>query len=1163
MAASHRRPRDKGGTDIRDSTAKSFESSNQTMAMFLGGTQKSWMTGHQPTRERPLSSPHTYPHPTSRQQYPASRAKIGESTADEEPGTVDPRHSATIATSGLTPSVHSLGAGTTATTLTSSSEITQENLNTVLPSPAPSDEPRQASVHIIDLEEDVPELPAGQRPGSTVEEALNETRLIELAERYGGIEELEKRLQYGGPRNDLVDSGTHGEVSPALEDAPPLLDASLTHTHEAQSSNSVQQEPLLSSEISHPPVLSAAINVRANILSNMEMQIPATEGFRTHIAHRLESVRSTEHLGSAVEIPRLGLLDEACVATDYFYLIIHQLYCLSTFPNPANRSSLHGLTQDHTDGLVLLSNLLLPNEGMANDAIGWFSIFPLPVDMLLKNCPALKPIHEKVLQCLIKLPRKWPALTSHCYQRYYPPLVDEMISMLGIHSKVLQRVFCRAILREIWAGSQDKCHAEVEKLFHQNQDDVVARESSNDTSQAATGEGIMSYNQHLMMNYQRLWAQHCSHPPRPVQQPPNPVAQQQVRMSNIDRPMAPPQQMSIERFTPRISSVYQNVSQSMYTPPVSRRPASLNIDTQYMSHTPTNLEIPPMIRSSSSSGIHAGPGPAAISPSSANSQTVGVFRVNVSGSQRGRGRPRRDYTVPAASQGHSPRSTMRNRSITHNLQDRTNSVPSQVPANSPLQPLFLRQWEPSSAHVGSPQPYMASPVAAHFGHNVTTSPTAQNISPQLRASLSSQTQNQFRSNAMYSIPSTPNDPHHTQPMFYQSQPQLLPDLGSVPRPPARPLFPPPGHVRSSRDMPNPIPSALHQVRARSPNLTCVNTEGKFDNTATYFTFVRRVAVMPQRLTAGQRYFKWTSEIDKENLQLLAQESDGPDGAPPSRLIRAGLQTCRVRCIKVSHLDEISESDWVIAETVWPNGTAILLNGTALELRKKVHYGKDLPVDITKYIMEGMNEFSVAFTRPNQNDAVNYAVGLERIETIDSKNIYDKVPRLDAADALRRIAEQSASVDPDIEIVTSAVIVDLTDPFTSRIFVLPVRGKTCRHNQCFDLHVFLQTRGSKAGHPCVPEQFRCPICGSDARPHFLLVDLFFVKVREELQRMNRLDVKAILLDDQGSWKIKEEENNGESGDGAKGQTSPGRKHSETPIGGLSVGRESGIIELDDD
>lgn len=1160
MAAPHRRPRDKGGTDHRDSAAKSFESSNQTMAMFLGGTQKSWMTGHQPT-EMPPSSTHTHSHPEPIRQTTISQARAGGSRpqmAGEGWVAAARQDSATIATPGSVASSNPLGASTNSTSPISISKNAQENLDTVLPSPAPSDEPRQPSVHIIDLEEEEPEPLAIQQAQSISGEALNETRLVELAARYGGVDELEKRLSNAEPRNGLPDSADNGEILSAPEDAACLVNERLMEQHEAQSSNGIQQELLGPSQIPPQSALPALMDRRPSFLPRLAIQIPSNAdvaAFRTQIHHRLEAIRSTDHLRREIEIPRLGLLEDACSAYDYSYLIMHQLFCLGAVPHLANSSGVRGLAPEYRDGLLLLTHLLLKNDQLPNDAITWFSTFPLPLDALLKHWPSLKVTYEKVLQCLFKLPREWLNLSSQCHHRYYPPLVDEIICMLGVHSTMLQRVICRAVVRDIWVGPQDECYNEVEMLFRQNQQEVGLRGSLNGTPQAASAEAIVSYNQRLAMKYRHVWARHRSHLNTMVQQQ-NQVLQR-GSLSNVDAPMPRPQQMNTDSPTPTNSTIYHNISQSMYPASVSRRPAPLIIDTQSMLTNPTNFVNTPTVPSSPFSGVPVQTSPVTAAARSSPLQTPplgGVFRPNALIPHSRRRPPRRDFTVPAASHIPSPRSIIGNRTSMHRP---INSVSLQVAANSPLQPFFGRHGPAYNIPL---QLHVASPVAGRFGHIGTSSPTGQNIPQQFGTYSSLQTHSQTRSASTFTNLSTPN--HSPHPQLVAHQPPPVPKLASVPQSPALPLFPPSGHVRSFRDPPNPVPATLHQVHVRSPNLTLVNTDGKPDNTA-YFMFVRNVSMMPERLTEGNRHFRWTFEVDREHFQLLAQFSSGPGGAPPARIVRAGSRTFRIRCIKVSDLQDIGESDWVLAETFWPNGIAILLNGIALELRKRVHHGKDLPADITKHVREGANVISVAITRSNENDAVIYALGIETIEITDSNNVHATIPRIEANDALQRIAERSASFDPDIEIVNSAVVVDLTDPFTSCMWELPVRGKACRHNQCFDLNVFLQTRGSKAGHPSAPEQFKCPICGSDARPQMLTVDLFFVKIREELQQTSRLDVKAIILDDQGNWKIKEEDNNGESGDGTGGPTLPGDQHSEIRGGRLSVGQESEIIELDDD
>ena len=67
------------------------------------------------------------------------------------------------------------------------------------------------------------------------------------------------------------------------------------------------------------------------------------------------------------------------------------------------------------------------------------------------------------------------------------------------------------------------------------------------------------------------------------------------------------------------------------------------------------------------------------------------------------------------------------------------------------------------------------------------------------------------------------------------------------------------------------------------------------------------------------------------------------------------------------------------------------------------------------------------------------------------------------------------------------------------------------------------------------------------------------MREKLHQLGRLDVKAIVLDENGDWQIKEEKQLGESGDGT------GRRKSESAVNARpsATRKESEIIDLASD
>lgn len=249
------------------------------------------------------------------------------------------------------------------------------------------------------------------------------------------------------------------------------------------------------------------------------------------------------------------------------------------------------------------------------------------------------------------------------------------------------------------------------------------------------------------------------------------------------------------------------------------------------------------------------------------------------------------------------------------------------------------------------------------------------------------------------------------------------------------------------------------------------------------------------------------------------------------------------------------------DTVWPSGVAILFNSKGLEIRKKLHYGKDLAVDVSSIIKEGSNAISIAISQLPPGDTATYYFALERICFTNADSIKSDITTIDFEEARDRILASCGPADPDIEILDPSIILNLTDPFSSSICQTPVRGASCSHKQCFDLDIFLSTRSSKAPtEPCAPDQFRCPICSADARPKSLLLDGFFAKIRDELEHLQRLDAKAVKIDEHGEWKIKgiEETEKPENERVTRKTASFGA------VTGSNVNRrESEVIELDDD
>jgi hypothetical protein len=244
---------------------------------------------------------------------------------------------------------------------------------------------------------------------------------------------------------------------------------------------------------------------------------------------------------------------------------------------------------------------------------------------------------------------------------------------------------------------------------------------------------------------------------------------------------------------------------------------------------------------------------------------------------------------------------------------------------------------------------------------------------------------------------------------------------------------------------------------------------------------------------------------------------------------------QLRCVRVdSAAQSLSEQKWAEMDCSWPEAIYIHVNGVEHYIRRKVHHGKDLPVNISPSLKESDNKVTVTYLpRPHSLPGPKeplYAVALEKVETAEVSRLVSMIRELSGAICLRRITDKLAKApanDDELCIVDEHVTINLVDPFTSRIFDCPVRAIECRHWECFDRDTYLLTRLTKVVDGTgMAETWRCPICRADARPQVLYVDGFMTAVRSKLVEMNRLETaKAILVKGDGSWAVREEKNQG--------------------------------------
>jgi hypothetical protein len=298
---------------------------------------------------------------------------------------------------------------------------------------------------------------------------------------------------------------------------------------------------------------------------------------------------------------------------------------------------------------------------------------------------------------------------------------------------------------------------------------------------------------------------------------------------------------------------------------------------------------------------------------------------------------------------------------------------------------------------------------------------------------------------------------------------------------------------------------------------------------------------------------------------------------------------RLRCCSYPEGGFASENAWITADTVWPPEiTSIEFNGEMLETRKKLHHGKYLPVNVTDLLREGTNVLTIGMDTNSKRPATakRYTIALEVLGAQTHQSILENLlrPTLpESRDAiLSRATPSKGDKDEDVEmtddltITSTSQTISLLDPYTaSRPVALPVRGKACLHRDPFDLDTFLGqlapaqnlrlhgpapppgfVEGSSVTHP---DAWRCPRCRGDVRPQTLVVDAFLLDVLARLKTEGKLGgdgggggVRAIVVNPDGSWAVKDELAGGGGGDRAGANAGGG--------GGFGVNPKKKVIEV---
>ncbi|KAE9375502.1 hypothetical protein N431DRAFT_202151 [Stipitochalara longipes BDJ] len=920
-------------------------------------------------------------------------------------------------------------------------------------------------------------------------------------------------------------------------------------------------------------------------------QVPVMPSLKPRVAiieTHIESVGGRMNLNAGLEKPRFQLLIEACNSEDAFYVALHQVFCVWDF-DQNEVASIHGFPDRNIlrQAFKILGQLIRDNEQLAPNHKKWFAGFPSTLNHLTNTSEPYRLVLADVGIFLRKLAAEWIPLSMECTKRGYPPLVDELVNRMGLLSPILQGVVFTATRRTMGI-SDGEAGTKAESLFRRDQRDhqsLATRYNSNrpPTAKEVDQRNALLANEYIALHNQFLQQRRASGQSYggPLGQVPTPTAvipsnahvqhgaqiaatasswqQNPQRQASWVQNMPSPDPAGNWQFSNQQAQIMGRTTVGSPSPSlVAGRPPSVGAHRVYANTpSPTLLQglsmqspvqqgfpIPSAVRSNSGQTQASQCGPSYTGPGGTVSQN-GAQHVDAPIQQRGQ------MTIQQQQQQPQHVAPQYQGQGQHSLASYQQAFVSQQ-----------GQWQQSALQQQQQQQALAQQQQLQQiqqqQHVLSQQVLNMNRTAQLRQSsngaIDLQQRTHARNNSVSSggrrtpgvnpmIGSSPRPNPASVPALRRPQPvfidQIQNDIQVYSQTHAlqRPLVPPLGYVHPQQAV-NPEMTALHQAHIRSPLLIPVHappaTMTKEDPSLRYYQAVRSFALNPSKIPTNTPLSKFEFRVSEADFQLIPKDGPPSSSQLATRHFRCGSLQYRLRCVQLKKSETIcSTPNWIVADTVWPESACLDINKNHLEIRRKNHHGKDLPIDITAYVRaagpNSTNQISLSIIRGRTKmKEFAYFFAVETVEILQHDQILDmcrqhRVPAYQTLDKIKKSLASSQNDDDEIAMVSSDISVDLSDPFTARIFETPVRGSSCLHRECFDLETFLITRNSKPKRPqqpCMIDVWKCPLCGRDARPYSLQIDDFLASVRAKLAQEDSLDVKAIWIDADGNWRPKE-------------------------------------------
>lgn len=867
------------------------------------------------------------------------------------------------------------------------------------------------------------------------------------------------------------------------------------------------------------------------------------------IGQQLDSFGGLASLDPTREKPRYNLLWDACTRDDLLYVMLHQLYCLWSVNSELSYA---WLGQEIEPGVVdsafnILVEMLKRNSDLPAAHLNWFASFPLSFKTVASSIPRrrLFEVVSQIKSFLQHFATGWAAVLASVDERRFPLLVFELQSVLQCPSPALQWVLFTASRRRL--GVQDEVAHELYRLFTMDgnsecgqgndiAETVQMRTMIADKYRVIVAQARGKSSPHLLCVGGSLLINSALAPRQGPMHLSQSFAHSLQNNGSATHPAARAQP------TARPSASFASPSPHAFAPPAQATFGNGSGHSHAYdgrSFLPYDADARVVANMNQGNGqaraprAPSGPIPAhmfaATQPVSPNATSPGqpatAFSAPVPAVQgSSQAAPHPMSTRPAASQGTMATDvTMQRPSIEarHGTQPRFDEAqmrPAQLLAPRPQgQRAVPTAWQPGPAQRPGVPRAVPSPVSNQgLSQNPIVRPLAPGAGP------------------MQSTRSSAHSQHRTAPLGEFELPQS--DLQC-------------------------IQHGLHLWSLRSPKRTpskpCIKR---------FYQFVTHFAVEPSAFPPrkGLRELKFSlSQVELSKTVQTSRASEASIAPFSSGSLRYRLRLCKQDLAA----QQVKPSHWTTCPTFWPQHIFVACNEQHVQPRRRQHFQHDVPIELSDLVRLGDNTIQVSLPEvaANMDSSSTYFMGVEVITTLDYevvRNLIETNEHISTDETLREIQRRLKPKDSDdIIFEDDRLRATVADPFSSRLFKTPVRGVDCKHIECFDLDIWLQTRSCKPSHdraePSLVDCWRCPICDRDARPVSLRIDDFFADVQRQLVQSDGDDIKDISIEFDGRWKCIREADDGEN------VASNARGQAETTKASGADSATQAVVIVDDD